>query len=65
MTGFSKMCFRVEGGAALDFVLYYLPADITVLLDIESLVVSKDSVVTFSASGPKDWGYLKRLRHED
>jgi predicted transposase/invertase (TIGR01784 family) len=31
--------------AALDFVLYYLPADLAALLDIESLVVSKDSFV--------------------
>ena len=31
--------------AARDFVLYYLPADVAVLLDIESLVVSKDSFV--------------------
>ncbi len=31
--------------AARDFVLYYLPADVAALLDIESLVVSKDSFV--------------------
>jgi predicted transposase YdaD len=29
--------------AARDFVLYYLPADVAALLDVESLVVSKDS----------------------
>ncbi|MCK5508009.1 MAG: Rpn family recombination-promoting nuclease/putative transposase, partial [Desulfobacterales bacterium] len=40
---FKDVLLRRE--AALDFVLYYLPADITVLLDIESLVVSKDSFV--------------------
>lgn len=31
--------------AAQDFVLYYLPADVAALLDIESLVVSKDTFV--------------------
>ena len=31
--------------AARDFVLYYLPADLAALLDVESLVVSKDSFV--------------------
>ena len=31
--------------AARDFVLYYLPADLVELLDVESLVVSKDTFV--------------------